>query len=156
MKTLLKLEGLALFGLSIFWFAQLGYAWWWYPLLFFVPDLSMLGYLGGTRVGAVDLVEHHHGRQMGLQGLLEHVAGLRQRAFARVDEEENAIIANGNMIRIIYADSPENVDYKQYGINDAILIGERGVIHGHEFGENHRAGRLEVGNGAGGERTGGV
>ena len=43
-----------------------------------------------------------------------------------IDEEENAIIANGNMIRIIYADAPENVDYTQYGINDAILIDNTG------------------------------
>jgi len=43
-----------------------------------------------------------------------------------VDEEENAIIANGNMIRIIYADSPEGVDYTQYGIRNAILIDNTG------------------------------
>ncbi|AMV73180.1 glyceraldehyde-3-phosphate dehydrogenase [Desulfuromonas carbonis] len=43
-----------------------------------------------------------------------------------VDEEHNAIIANGNMIRIIYADAPENVDYGQYGIHDAILIDNTG------------------------------
>jgi glyceraldehyde 3-phosphate dehydrogenase len=43
-----------------------------------------------------------------------------------IDEEENAIIANGNMIRIIYADSPENVDYSQYGIHNAILIDNTG------------------------------
>ncbi len=43
-----------------------------------------------------------------------------------VDEENNAIIANGNMIRIIYADAPENVDYTQYGIHDAILIDNTG------------------------------
>ncbi|MFZ4857257.1 MAG: glyceraldehyde-3-phosphate dehydrogenase [Desulfuromonadaceae bacterium] len=43
-----------------------------------------------------------------------------------IDEEENAIIANGNMIRIIYADDPENVDYTQYGIHDAILIDNTG------------------------------
>ena len=43
-----------------------------------------------------------------------------------VDEEENAIIANGNMIRIIYADAPENVDYSQYGIQNAILIDNTG------------------------------
>ena len=44
----------------------------------------------------------------------------------RVDEEENAIIANGNMIRIIYADSPEDVDYSKYGIKDAIVIDNTG------------------------------
>ena len=43
-----------------------------------------------------------------------------------VDEQENAIIANGNMIRIIYADAPEDVDYTQYGIRDAILIDNTG------------------------------
>jgi glyceraldehyde 3-phosphate dehydrogenase (phosphorylating) len=43
-----------------------------------------------------------------------------------VDEENSAIIANGNMIRIIYADAPENVDYTQYGIHDAILIDNTG------------------------------
>ena len=43
-----------------------------------------------------------------------------------IDEEENAIIANGNMIRIIYADSPEGVDYTQYGIRNAILIDNTG------------------------------
>lgn len=43
-----------------------------------------------------------------------------------IDEEENAIIANGNMIRIIYADAPENVDYTQYGIDNAILIDNTG------------------------------
>ena len=43
-----------------------------------------------------------------------------------IDEEENAIIANGNMIRIIYADAPEKVDYTQYGISNAILIDNTG------------------------------
>jgi glyceraldehyde 3-phosphate dehydrogenase len=43
-----------------------------------------------------------------------------------IDEAENAIIANGNMIRIIYADSPETVDYTQYGIHNAILIDNTG------------------------------
>lgn len=67
MKTLLKLEGLALFGLSIFLFSQLDFAWWWYPLLFFLPDLSMLGYLGGTRTGAIVYnIIHHHAVSVGL------------------------------------------------------------------------------------------
>ncbi len=44
----------------------------------------------------------------------------------RVDKEENAIIANGNLIRIIYANSPEEVDYTQYGIENAIVIDNTG------------------------------
>lgn len=43
-----------------------------------------------------------------------------------VDEEENAIIANGNMIYVIYADHPESIDYTQYGIRNAILIDNTG------------------------------
>ncbi len=43
-----------------------------------------------------------------------------------VDEEENAIIANGNLIRIIYADAPEKVDYPAYGIDNAILVDNTG------------------------------
>ncbi|MDD2852530.1 MAG: glyceraldehyde-3-phosphate dehydrogenase [Desulfuromonadaceae bacterium] len=43
-----------------------------------------------------------------------------------VDEEESAIIANGNLIRIIYSDAPESVNYEQYGIRNAILIDNTG------------------------------
>jgi len=43
-----------------------------------------------------------------------------------IDEEENAIIANGNLVRIIYADAPDRVDYRQYGIDNAILIDNTG------------------------------
>jgi hypothetical protein len=38
--------------MSIFLFTKLDLAWWWYPLLFFTPDLSMLGYLINSQVGA--------------------------------------------------------------------------------------------------------
>lgn len=44
----------------------------------------------------------------------------------KVDEEENAIIANGNMIRIIYADAPDKIDYTQYDIHNAIVIDNTG------------------------------
>jgi hypothetical protein len=67
MKSLLKLEGFALFVLSIFLFSRLPYPWWVYPLLFFVPDVSMIGYARDTRVGSViyNLV-HHYGVSIGL------------------------------------------------------------------------------------------
>lgn len=54
-----------------------------------------------------------------------------------VDEEENAIIANGNMIRIIYADSPESVDYASYGIHNAILIDNTGKWRDREGLSRH-------------------
>ncbi|ABC29472.1 glyceraldehyde-3-phosphate dehydrogenase, type I [Hahella chejuensis KCTC 2396] len=44
-----------------------------------------------------------------------------------VDEKESAIIANGNYIQVIYANSPDAVDYTQYGIDNAIVIDNTGV-----------------------------
>lgn len=44
-----------------------------------------------------------------------------------LDEENEAIIANGNYIKFIYADSPDSIDYEQYGIKNAIIIDNTGV-----------------------------
>ncbi|MEM5530643.1 glyceraldehyde-3-phosphate dehydrogenase [Gammaproteobacteria bacterium AS21] len=44
-----------------------------------------------------------------------------------VDNENHALIANGNMIKIIFASSPDEVDYTQYGINDALIIDNTGM-----------------------------
>lgn len=49
-----------------------------------------------------------------------------------VDEENEAIIANGNFIKVIYAGKPEDVDYTQYGIHDAILIDNTGKLKDEE------------------------
>lgn len=43
-----------------------------------------------------------------------------------VDEENEAIIANGNFIKVIYASNPSEVDYTQYGIENALLIDNTG------------------------------
>ncbi|MEO1079062.1 MAG: glyceraldehyde-3-phosphate dehydrogenase [Pseudomonadota bacterium] len=45
----------------------------------------------------------------------------------RVDEERQSFVANGNEIRVIYADSPDSIDYTEYGINNAIVIDNTGV-----------------------------
>lgn len=50
----------------------------------------------------------------------------------RVDEEENAIIANGNMIRLIYASAPEDIDFTEYGINNAIVVDNTGRFRDRE------------------------
>ncbi len=44
-----------------------------------------------------------------------------------VDEENEAIIANGNHVKFIYSDAPDKVDYETYGISNAILIDNTGV-----------------------------
>jgi glyceraldehyde 3-phosphate dehydrogenase len=43
-----------------------------------------------------------------------------------VDEERNVIVANGVEIQVIYSNDPSEVDYTEYGINDAILIDNTG------------------------------
>jgi len=60
MKYVIRLEELLLFGLALFLFSGLDYGWGTYALLFFAPDLSMLGYLANPRIGAwtYDLVHH--------------------------------------------------------------------------------------------------
>ncbi len=45
----------------------------------------------------------------------------------RVDEERESFVANGNEIKVIYADSPDSVDYTKYGINNAIVVDNTGV-----------------------------
>ena len=60
MKTLLKLEEVGLVLLSFYLFLALDYAWWWFLLLFFIPDLSMVGYLINPKVGAVTYNFIHH------------------------------------------------------------------------------------------------
>ena len=60
MKTLIKLEELALFIFGIFLFAQLSYAWWWFPTLLLLPDIGMLGYLINDKIGAFTYNVFHH------------------------------------------------------------------------------------------------
>ena len=44
----------------------------------------------------------------------------------RVDEKRNCLIANGNVIQVIYANSPDKIDYTEYGIEDALIIDNTG------------------------------
>ncbi len=60
MKNMIRLEEFSLFLFSIFLFIQLSYAWWWFPLFFLLPDLSMLGYIISTRTGAALYNIIHH------------------------------------------------------------------------------------------------
>ncbi|SDB03751.1 glyceraldehyde 3-phosphate dehydrogenase [Pseudidiomarina indica] len=44
-----------------------------------------------------------------------------------VDHENSAIKANGTSIKVIYSDGPDQVDYTQYGIHNAIVIDNTGI-----------------------------
>jgi len=60
MKITLKLEDLAQFILGIFLFSQLDFAWWWFPALILLPDIGMLGYIFGPKIGASVYNLFHH------------------------------------------------------------------------------------------------
>lgn len=49
-----------------------------------------------------------------------------------VDHERSALKANGSFIQVIYADKPEDVDYTQYGIKNAIVIDNTGAWRDEE------------------------
>jgi len=55
----------------------------------------------------------------------------------RVDEEHNRIIANGNVIHFIYADSPDSIDYTAYGISEALVIDNTGKWRDEEGLSKH-------------------
>jgi len=59
-KTTLKIEELAMLGLSIWMFSNLNLEWWWFLLFFLSPDLGMLGYLANDKVGAFTYNLVHH------------------------------------------------------------------------------------------------
>ncbi|MEX0605895.1 MAG: glyceraldehyde-3-phosphate dehydrogenase [Marinobacter sp.] len=74
-------------------------------------------------------------RQGGAENDLEKRASLLRRdsvhgAFngtITIDEQDSALIVNGNYIKVIYSDGPDKVDYTSYGINNAIVIDNTGI-----------------------------
>lgn len=54
------MEEAAMFGLVLFVLYHFQAAWWWYLILFIGPDISMLGYLGGNKIGAACYNLFHH------------------------------------------------------------------------------------------------
>ena len=49
---LLRIEGLAVLVVSVTLYAVTGPRWWLFAILLLAPDLSMMGYLGGVKIGA--------------------------------------------------------------------------------------------------------
>ena len=52
-RTLLRIEGLVLFGAATLLYWTSGASWWLFSVLFLAPDVSFLAYLGGPRLGAI-------------------------------------------------------------------------------------------------------
>src|SRR5262245_66153894 len=60
MKNIIRLEELAMLGLDICALSWYQADWWWYLVLAIGPDISMIGYLGGNRTGAIVYNFFHH------------------------------------------------------------------------------------------------
>jgi len=60
MKAILRWEESGMLILGIFMFSTLDMNWWVFLILFFVPDLSMVGYIWGTKFGAWMYNAVHH------------------------------------------------------------------------------------------------
>ncbi|HSP59251.1 MAG TPA: glyceraldehyde-3-phosphate dehydrogenase [Halomonas sp.] len=56
-----------------------------------------------------------------------------------VDAEARTLIANGNVIQVIYADSPADVDYTTYGIDNAVVVDNTGIWRDEEGLGQHLA-----------------
>ncbi|MCX4029403.1 glyceraldehyde-3-phosphate dehydrogenase [Endozoicomonas sp. SM1973] len=44
-----------------------------------------------------------------------------------IDEENTALIINGNYVQVIYSNSPDAIDYSEYGIQNAIVVDNTGM-----------------------------
>ena len=60
MDKLIKLEELGMFILGLVLFNTLEYAWWIFPAVLLLPDISFAGYLWGSRTGALVYNFFHH------------------------------------------------------------------------------------------------
>jgi hypothetical protein len=60
MKTIIKLEELGIFLLSLLMYEQTGFSWWWFPVLLMMSDISMVGYIFNNRIGAFLYNLFHH------------------------------------------------------------------------------------------------
>jgi len=54
-----------------------------------------------------------------------------------VDNEHKALIVNGNFIKVIYANSPEEIDYTSYDIHNALVVDNTGVWRDSEGLSKH-------------------
>lgn len=55
----------------------------------------------------------------------------------KADVENEAIIINGQIVKMINANNPEDVDYTAYGINNALIIDNTGVFTNREALSRH-------------------
>jgi hypothetical protein len=58
-RLLLRLEGAALALAAVYAYHRIGANWWLFACLILAPDVSLIGYFGGTRLGAIAYNSFH-------------------------------------------------------------------------------------------------
>ncbi len=59
------------------------------------------------------------------------------KGVVEVDESKEELVVNGNRVKMIFAGQPEDIDYTEYGINNAIIIDNTGVWRDKEGLSRH-------------------
>jgi len=75
-KLLLHLEGFSVLVAACLAYHAGGFAWWKFGALFLAPDLAMMGYALGPKIGAVTYNAAHTYVAVGVLWLLGHALGL--------------------------------------------------------------------------------
>jgi hypothetical protein len=75
-KLLLHLEGLCLLFAASVAYDMSGSSWWKFGVFFLAPDLSMIGYVMGTKIGAVVYNVAHTYVSVAVVGVLGHWLGV--------------------------------------------------------------------------------
>lgn len=90
--------------------------------------IEKLSFAGGLRIAAIVVRPGKDDDLIKRASLLrrDSVHGPFQGSIS-VDRERNQIIANGAAIQVIYARNPEDIDYTEYGIQDAVVVDNTGV-----------------------------
>ncbi|MBK9327891.1 MAG: glyceraldehyde-3-phosphate dehydrogenase [Sphingobacteriales bacterium] len=118
-------------------------------------DVVLFGFGRIGRLAARELIQQHgNGEQLRLKAIVtrgnsdeeikKRSSLLRKdsvhgkfRGVITEDFEGKTLVANGNVIHMISADNPAEIDYTQYGINDALLIDNSGIWRDAEKLSNH-------------------
>jgi glyceraldehyde 3-phosphate dehydrogenase len=118
-------------------------------------DVVLFGFGRIGRLAARELIQQHgNGEQLRLRAIVtrgnsddeikKRSSLLRKdsvhgkfRGVITEDYTNKTLVANGNTIHMIAADNPADIDYTQYGIQDALLIDNSGIWRDEEKLGNH-------------------
>ena len=87
--------------------------------------VNLVQYFLWTCVGTVDLVDDQNRGQMSFKGLAQHVAGLRQRAFAGVDQQHDTV---DHLERAFYFSAEVAVAGRVNNVDLDVVIEDRGIL----------------------------